>query len=749
MKNKTLYDFEGFRIDMDQGCLWRDEELVALTPKAFETLVVLVKNSGRVISKNSILDEVWANTFVEESTLAQNISTLRKTLAKYEDDKEFIVTIPRRGYRFVADVTEVSAGEEVLVVEKHSVTQIVSEQEQIHSSDELAVQTAGSNRTSYGNTVMVGIPIAVISLVIAALFVVFNIGRSNSLYQTRFQSFEMSTLFSSPNVRQVSASPDGKYMAVIESKSDGDSILLSQLDEGNTVNILPNSNLSIAGAAFSHDSKHIYYSAYKRSDKSPRFGGLYRIPILGGASAEIIKDVDSPPAVSKDDKKIAFVRNDLNKSTSSLITANIDGSEERILATHKQPDYFLTTGSSWSPDGKFIAASMVDRDDPAFVRVMLIDTETGEQKALTEKSWLWIGQTVWLGDGSGIAFVAYGTNSPNITDEVWFVSYPEGKLRRVISGVKGVNGISLSDKGDSIVVTKSNRITGSFVSPIENLSDSVEIAKNSDEKSLLKLSSSWIGNDRIAYARTRNGNVDIWKMGADGSNHSQLTSDKAADFSPVVDEQGKEVFFLSNRSGRTQVWKMGMNGENQTKLTEKRFISSISLPANDDSVYFAAKHEKKPLGILWRMDRDGSNQRALTEQRVHRPKVSPDGKYVVCYYPDGDSDNGSSLTRFRTVVLSAEDGSVTKRFAWLRNRSLSAFEWKHDSSGFFYIKKSDGRPTLWFQSLDGDKPSKVHSWDDKYVFQLASSKDGSRLFFKKGEEVTSIVQFKDAQIKAR
>ena len=110
MSNKTLtlYEFDEFRVDTNQKCLWHADRLVSLTPKAFETLLVLIKHRGEIVGKDVLLDEVWADTFVEESTLSQNILTLRKTLAAYKKDTQFIVTVPRRGYRFVVDVREIS-----------------------------------------------------------------------------------------------------------------------------------------------------------------------------------------------------------------------------------------------------------------------------------------------------------------------------------------------------------------------------------------------------------------------------------------------------------------------------------------------------------------------------------------------------------------------------------------------------------------------------------------------------------------
>src|SRR6185436_7077348 len=80
--------------------------VVSLTPKLVDTLFLLVENNGHVLSKDQLMDSLWPNTFVEESSLTQNISLLRKALAETGETQQYIETIPKRGYRFVGEVEE-------------------------------------------------------------------------------------------------------------------------------------------------------------------------------------------------------------------------------------------------------------------------------------------------------------------------------------------------------------------------------------------------------------------------------------------------------------------------------------------------------------------------------------------------------------------------------------------------------------------------------------------------------------------
>ena len=108
MSNRTkhLYRFGPFELDAAKRLLLREGEPVPLTPKVFDTLLVLVENSGQVLEKDELMKKLWPDAVVEENNLNQCISTLRKALQESAGEHRYIVTIPGRGYQFVASVTE-------------------------------------------------------------------------------------------------------------------------------------------------------------------------------------------------------------------------------------------------------------------------------------------------------------------------------------------------------------------------------------------------------------------------------------------------------------------------------------------------------------------------------------------------------------------------------------------------------------------------------------------------------------------
>lgn len=120
VKILASYRFGTFVLDVPERRLWREDEAVQLVPKQFDLLLFFVANAGRVTKKQEILDAVWPNTFVEETTLARNVSLLRKLLETDGNPKQLIETVPKIGYRFTPEVTEADENN-LLIVEEQTV----------------------------------------------------------------------------------------------------------------------------------------------------------------------------------------------------------------------------------------------------------------------------------------------------------------------------------------------------------------------------------------------------------------------------------------------------------------------------------------------------------------------------------------------------------------------------------------------------------------------------------------------------
>src|SRR5215469_6040105 len=116
---KFLYEFGTFRMDPEKQVLLRDDQPVPVASKAFETLLILVRHSREVVSKDDLMKELWPDSFVEEGNLSQNIFMLRKALGDSPEARRYIVTMPGKGYRFTAEVrTLTQNGDDVLIASR-------------------------------------------------------------------------------------------------------------------------------------------------------------------------------------------------------------------------------------------------------------------------------------------------------------------------------------------------------------------------------------------------------------------------------------------------------------------------------------------------------------------------------------------------------------------------------------------------------------------------------------------------------
>ena len=167
---KVLYEFGPFRVDPEKQILLRGSQPVAITPKTFETLLILVRHSREVVSKNDLMNELWPDAFVEEANLSQNIFMLRKVLGDTPEDRRYIVTLPGKGYRFVADVRTVNQDGEDVIVASRSRSQIVIEHGDSSSGEILSTTPANVDRKNVWKRLAV---IGTVAALLAAAMVLY------------------------------------------------------------------------------------------------------------------------------------------------------------------------------------------------------------------------------------------------------------------------------------------------------------------------------------------------------------------------------------------------------------------------------------------------------------------------------------------------------------------------------------------------------------------------------------------------
>jgi len=213
--NQHLYAFGPFRLDTRERMLLREGEYVPLTPKALETLMVLVERGGRIVEKEELLRQVWPDTFVEDVTVAKNVSTLRKTLGESEQHR-YIETIPKRGYRFVAELRVLDAEEAPGVTNPggKDLGLTLPEQGQPGSPERRAARRVG--RAGW-----LAASLLVLAAVALALWISTSVRRSGSAVLSG-KTIPLTSFAGHQN--QVAFSPSGNQIAFVQDSSQDDSL---------------------------------------------------------------------------------------------------------------------------------------------------------------------------------------------------------------------------------------------------------------------------------------------------------------------------------------------------------------------------------------------------------------------------------------------------------------------------------------------------------------------------------------------
>jgi len=737
-----IYSFDTFRMDVLERRLWHDDELVSLTPKAFDTLLVLLENKGRIVDKDVLLEEVWKNTFVEEATLAQNVSTIRKALGTLPDGSQFIETVPKRGYRFLREVSESASDEETIVVQRHRSTMIAAEQTTFSSPETKPatdVETQAKRNWFRRNLTLV-VPLAVVAVIVAigGWFAVRPYLRSRSLAESSFLHTQVTKLTSDGNIQLVRVSPSGNFVAMAVRRGDLSALEVRQIDSSSTIDVVAPKKRQFVGITFSPDERQIYFVAYDAGtpDTAGRIGKLYRVPAMSGQIEELTNDIDSPIAFAPDGHRYAFVRNYPAEKESDIMLADLKDAGETNLASRPIAQYFAPSGPAWSPDGKIIAVTAKTATGEA--AILGIDVAGGQQRELTNAKLRWAGNPNWLADNSGLVVSAYRDSSGDRSDEIWEISAADGSTRKIAGGTTGVLGLSLTADSHSITAVESRLVSSIWLSPTGAVKDAAQIKQNLPELNIDPTGMIFAPDGNILYGSSLNGNVDIWMMDASGGSARQITTGDAADSMPVAIEDGRAIAFVSNRSGRPEIWRMNLDGTEQKQLTNVSGAGSPSAAGRD--IYFSAIDEATQTMTLYKTTVDGSTPTPLTSSLTLLPQVSPDGKWIACYSPTGPDAQGSN--RLALTIFAADTGKVVKQWDAGLSGNLSPIVWS-DAQHFNYATYDGSASHLTRQGISDPEPRPVLDLPNERIFKFAWS-PSSAFVYERGTALNNVILIRSA-----
>jgi eukaryotic-like serine/threonine-protein kinase len=740
---QKIISFEEFDLDTERRILRRDGEHLALKAKTFDLLAFLVKNSGRVISKDEILKTVWAGQFVEEANLSVQISALRKALGEKKDAPRFLITVPGVGYKFVADVQNGEVAIEknqfsrsVVVEEIETEKGIKAEAEKKPVSSEMSLSSFLSFSLSQKKLAFAGI--AAFLIVSAVVFWLFNRKADNQ------SAVSVAASERQPKIKRLTnhgragtgaLSPDGKFFAYsyVEKGSPRNDLRLAQTDGGGETVLVPLAETDFYPKTFSADGSWLYYTA---SEPRETTGALYKMPVLRGVPQKLADGVSIWLAVSPDEKQIAFIRNSREENTSSLVVADLNGARERVLAVRPAENYFVPDSPAWSADGQFIALSAAngtsrkDASKKSF-EVFIVRAADGRLEQLTSLDWNALDSFEWLKDGSGLLAVAQ--NAERIFEyQLWQIDYPDGKARLFSRDAHTYGAkMSLSADSKSLLVIQREVETNIWLAPANNLKQARQITFSSSGRADGWYGMNFAPDGRIVYTAWIDQSLTIWTMDALGANPKQLTSIGFRDEKPMVSADGRFIVFQSNRSGATEIWRMETDGGNLRQLTNGGGNSNPSV--TPDGKWVVYRKAKNGTNSIWRVPTTGGAEMRITNEESFLPRVSPDGKFVACAYAhDGKT---------KLAVVPIEGGAPIKSFDVPKTRNFRYdLRWSPDGKFISYPDEVNG---IWQQPLNGGKPVRLKDVPQEKTFSFDWSPNGKNFAFGRVREVRDVMLISD------
>jgi Tol biopolymer transport system component/DNA-binding winged helix-turn-helix (wHTH) protein len=646
LETGALYQFDSYTLDPDARTLRYGDKLVDLTPKVFTTLLVLVENRDKVLTKDELLTIIWPDQFVDQSNLSQNISVLRRSLGETETGKKYIATFPGRGYRFVGRVEVTRHREEDHVPPPYPASPATN------AFKAIPVQEGpGSGSDSRKNMLRYWNSTSIIALCVVIIVAIVTFAIGANIRHSRDRSIAENNaplkVYARMNagLTQPSLSRDGKTVAFVAMDLSGTQSVIYIQSQGD---IQPHRLVSDSGQF-------------------------------------------SSPTWSPDGSQLAFLH--FEPDTAELVIFDMHKQSSRVLTRLFAHRYGLNFRHlDWSPDGKFLVVDDKTQDSEPF-SLYLIYIDSGQRVRLTYPDSDMIGDVSprVSPDGTKVAFIR---DIYLFEQEVYVTSVRGRTYQRVAS--------------DPTLISDVGWKTGSILALARpNQKESIASQVNSDRA--LQFSVAQNGQKVVFSNYNPDLDIWSINITNPSGGWAPIIQAPGENIRPSVSPDGKLLAFLSNVSGKFQIWVSQLDGTNASAVptgtlaptsfcwssdgkslifspqhihglyeipargnAPVRQISSIYTDPqsdNDGQSLFARAHF-----FLYRVPLKGGNAQEVTEQGGAPIAQSHDGRYL--YFSQGRM----STTIARLDLRTGHQDELTRSLA-----PGYADTWALSSSGIYFL----------------------------------------------------------------
>ncbi|MEK7724359.1 MAG: winged helix-turn-helix domain-containing protein [Acidobacteriota bacterium] len=718
---ETRFFFDDFEVDSTRRVLLKQGQVIPLNPKAFDLLLALIAKGGETVSKNDLLDTVWENQFVEEKNLAVQITALRKALGELKGENRFIATVPGKGYKFVASVNH--SNEKGLIIETQKIERITIEEE-----IELTTEKSPSNLLKNLNSFSSVRYWQLLTIVLVSLLVIGGVGyfwqNSKSLVATP----KFRRLTTSGKVTNIAASPNGEYLVFAQPEGDGESLFLQQVGTESQIKIIPNRKIKYLGMTVSPDNQFIYTSVFFDNQAD---APLWKIPLLGGAAVEIPNVVTgSSVSFSPDGRKFAYPRE--ADDFTQLVVVNADGTDEKVLFNaqmgFREIPYFSVNSVAWSPTGNEIACAVSEKTEEGMKsKILLIDANSGQEKALGEKNWEKINHLTWI-DAENLAFIE-GEGG-----QVWRISRKSGKADNLTSDIQHCEWLVSTKTGlFTIQRTTSSSLQ---VANFDQLTSSISAHEIYTESSQIK-NVSWNSKGKIFFTSSTTAEGEIRQINADGTDFSTLTADakiiSEMSVSPITDE----IVFSSKRNGKNSLWVADLNGKKVRQLTEGVEDFSPQFSTDGKSVIFQ-RGRFLTLPTIWRVNLEDKKETQLSSQNMIFPTISPAGDKFASTFMDLKNDRA-----WRIGIFSSKTGELQQKFDLPPGDNQRFIRWHPSGEFITHFFDVGGKLKFLLQPIDNKRESVITEVGKGEIRSFEWSSNGKNIVFSVNSETNDVIYISD------
>lgn len=440
----------------------------------------------------------------------------------------------------------------------------------------------------------------------------------------------------------------------------------------------------------------------------------------------MIRDVLGRISFSPDGKQIAFVRRS-PKTGSTLHIADADGANERVVLRRTFDQGFAET-TSWSPDGKWIAAAHRDLTGGLHAVPLVVSPDGKTVRTIARDRWYFIARIGWLPNMTGLVFAGMKEGGRS---QLWLLSWPDGSARRLTSDLNWYDTFSVAADGKSIMATRGEARGG--VWRIE-ANGSVNAVTDDGLREFPGRGFAVAANGRMYFDSDIAGTSDIWTMDADGTK-TRITSLPAAEFAPALSRDGQTLYYQYETGQQIELHAVSPTGSGRRIVATFPAIDATTIMAPDGRAMLISSGSKKTL-----VPTNGGAHTTLALPPGHAfVGFSPDGRRIAGFFRLLEEGQRQQIAIFPTT------GDKPLRVFDRKETQVTApgMVWTSDGRHLAYVDIEGGIENVWFQPVDGGAAKAVTSFRDARVIEGISHGPERSLYIVRVAYSADIVRISD------